>query len=396
MLQNTLQQHLPSMIDFRHRLHRIPELGDEEFETAAAIRAELTRLGIRHVAGVENAPTATIAWLGDAEKPCVALRGDIDALPITERTGLPYASEHPGRMHACGHDGHSASLMAAAATLKDMESRLGVCAKLIWQPAEEGGGGAARLISAGVLDGRIGPKVDAIFGLHGWPAMKVGSIATRGGVLMAAMDNFTTSFTGRGAHGGYPHLGRDPIMAACEAALSIQQIVSRETDPTDSVVITVGKIEGGRAVNVIPDEARISGTVRTLGDAARNQVREAIRRRCAGVAAAHDCRADFKWIDGYPPLVNDPQMADYVARTARDLLGEGSFAPAARPSMGAEDFAFYLQKIPGCFFMLGVEGLDQTGHPGLHSDRYDFTDAAIAVAAALFVQLVKRFAGRRG
>src|SRR5438105_9496372 len=202
----SLMQHV---VGLRHMLHRIPELGYEEYKTAAAIRAELDILGIAHVDGMPDAPTATVAWLGDAGKPCVALRADIDALPIAEKTGLPYASTHEGTMHACGHDGHTATLIGVAALLKAMEHELPVCVKLLWQPAEEGGAGAGRLVAAGVLDGRLGPKVRAIFGLHGWPGLPVGTVATKAGELLAATDNFAATFVGRGCHGAFPHLGLD-------------------------------------------------------------------------------------------------------------------------------------------------------------------------------------------
>ncbi|HEX8915332.1 MAG TPA: amidohydrolase, partial [Humisphaera sp.] len=225
-----ISTHLPRLADLRHRLHRIPELGYQEFETAKVIRAELDRLGIPYVAGVEGAPTATIAWVGDTSKPCVALRADIDALPIVEQTGLPYASTHAGRMHACGHDGHTTVLLGAAAVLKDMAAELPVCVKFLWQPAEEGGGGGDILCKAGALDGRIGPKVAAIFGLHGWPGLPVGVVASKPGVLLAATDQFYATFVGRGCHGAFPHAGIDPIPAAAEAVLSLQQFVSRELD----------------------------------------------------------------------------------------------------------------------------------------------------------------------
>src|SRR2546423_4814318 len=271
VVEELISAQLPACAELRHRLHQIPELGYEEFKTAAAIRAELDRLGITYVAGVDGAPTATIAWLGDPSKPCIALRADIDALPILENTGLPYASNHPGFMHACGHDGHIATLVGVAGVLKSIEHDLPVCVKLLWQPAEEGGGGAERLVEAGVLDGTIGPKVDAIFGLHGWPGLPVGIVATKPGPLLAATDTFLATFVGRGCHGAYPHLGLDPIVAAAEATLNLQQFVSREVDPTESVVVTVGKIYSGTATNIIPDTATIAATGRNLTDATRRQ-----------------------------------------------------------------------------------------------------------------------------
>lgn len=278
--QSLINSILPAAVDFRHRLHQIPELSFEEFKTAEAIRAELQRIGVEYVTGVAQASTATVALIGDEAKPCIALRADIDALPIEEKSGLPYASRHPGRMHACGHDGHTATLMGAAAVLKTMAPELPVCVKLIFQPAEEGGGGGQKLVQAGVLDGRIGPKVSAIFGLHGWPGIKVGTVASKPGVLLAATDQFSATFVGRGCHGAYPQFGRDPIVTACQAVLNLQQIVSREMDPTDSAVVTVGIFKAGTATNVIPEVATIEGTARTINPQSRLHMRRAIERRC--------------------------------------------------------------------------------------------------------------------
>jgi amidohydrolase len=390
-IQASIEQQAGRVIALRHHLHSIPELGYEEHRTAAVIRDELDAIGIPHIDGVPEAPTATIAWVGDTSRPCVALRADIDALPILEQTGLAYASTHEGKMHACGHDGHIATLLGAAALLKVIAHELPVCVKLIWQPAEEGGGGADRLVRAGVLDGTLGPRVWAIFGLHGWPGLKVGTIASRPGVLLAATDSFSITFTGRGCHAAFPHLGIDPIVTAAEAVLNLQQFVSREFDPTDSAVITIGKFTGGTATNIIPDTATIEGTARTLHDRARKQIAAAIRRRCAGIAAAGNCQLDFKWIDGYPATVNDPAITDYVAATARATFGPDRYFTAPRASMGGEDFAYYLEKVPGCFFLVGVEPLDAKGHPSLHSDRYDFTDSAMLIGMRLFLELVRNF-----
>jgi amidohydrolase len=390
-LHTAIEKALPRVLDLRHRLHQIPELGYEEFKTAAALRAELDSLGIPHVDGIPDAPTATVAWIGDITKPCVALRADIDALPIIERTGVPYASTHEGRMHACGHDGHSATLMGTAGVIKSMQAELPVCVKLIWQPAEEGGGGGERLVRAGVLDGRLGPKVRAIFGLHGWPGLKVGTVATKGGTLLAATDTWSATFKGRGCHGAFPHMGLDPIVTAAEAVLNLQQFASREFDPTDSTVITVGMFHGGTATNVIPDICKIEGTARTLHAEGRKQVRTAMERRCAGIAHANNCGVDFEWIPGYPPTINDPEMADYVATVAKSAVGLDRYVPLARPSMGGEDFAYYLEKVPGCFFLVGVEPLDRASYPPLHNDHFDFTDATLGVGMKMFVELVRNF-----
>lgn len=381
----------PHAVELRHHLHTIPEIAFEEFQTAKVIRQQLDSLGIQHIDGVENAPTATIGLIGDPSKPCIALRADIDALPILEQSTVDYRSTRPGMMHACGHDGHTSNLIGAAAILKQMEKDLNVCVKLIFQPAEEDGGGGEKLVQAGVLDGRIGPKVVAIFGLHGWPSIKVGTVATRAGALLAATSTFTATFIGRGCHGAYPHLGADPISAAAETVGSLQKIVSREFDPTDSAVITVGKIQGGTATNIIPDNALISGTVRGLNPDAMNKLKAAIHRRCEAIAAANECKVKIDWTWGYPATINDPAMADYVAKVAKQTLGETSFLPAGKPSMGGEDFSYYLQKVPGCFFLIGTCPVDQDSYPSLHNDRYNFTDEALKTGMAMFVELAGNF-----
>jgi amidohydrolase len=269
-----------------------------------------------------------------------------------------------------------------------MVAGLPVCVKFLWQPAEEGGGGADRLVQAGVLDGRLGPKVRSVFGLHGWPGIKVGYVASKPGVLLAATDGFKATFIGRGGHGAYPHLCRDPIVTACEAVMNIQQFVSREYDPTDSAAVTVGVFHAGTATNVIPDRATIEGTARTLTPEGRRSIRRSLERRCAGIAAANDCQLEFEWIDGYPPTVNDAGMTDFTAKVARSALGEGRYLPVGRPSMGGEDFAYYAEKVPGCFFLAGVEPLDRPAYPALHTELYDFNDDTIEVGMKMFVSLI--------
>jgi amidohydrolase len=290
-------------------------------------------------------------------------------------------------MHACGHDGHISTLIGTTDILKSIEKDLPVCVKLIWQPAEEGGGGAEILCNAGALDGRIGPKVDAIFGLHGWPGLPVGMISTRPGPLLAATDTWAAEFVGRGCHGAFPHLGADPIVPACEAVVNLQQFVSREMDPTEPAVVTVGKINAGTATNVIPDRAVIEGTARTLTESSRKLIEQSIQRRCAAIAEASRCEMKFVWERGYPPTVNDPAMADYVATIARKTFGADRYFPAARPAMGGEDFAFYLQRVPGCFFLIGVAPSSDP-YPPLHNDLFDFTDAALTVGIRMFSELV--------
>ncbi|MGF1633970.1 MAG: M20 family metallopeptidase [Phycisphaerae bacterium] len=379
-------------VELRHQLHQVPELGYEEHETAAIIRSELDRLSLAWEHGPADAPTATMTVIGDPAKPCIALRADIDALPITERTGLPYASRHVGKMHACGHDGHASVLLGVAAALAERVEELPVCVKCFWQPAEEGGGGGKRLVDAGLLDGRWGPKVTAVYGLHGWPNLPVGMVSTRPGPLLAATDTFRITVKGVGCHGAFPHMGADPVVTAAAIVQDVQHIASRDFDPTEPVVVTVGKIHGGTANNVIPDEVTLEGTARTLTPEGRAQVEAALRRRSAAVAEAGRCTVDFAWKRGYPPTVNDPDEAARVVKVVRETLGEGRFILAGRPAMGGEDFAFYVEQVPGCFFLVGTQPEGAEAYPPLHSDRYDFTDAAVATGIRMMLGLVRSYA----
>ena len=377
----------------RRELHQIPELCFEERQTADLIRRELQRLRIDYATGPETAPTATIAVLGDTRKPCVMLRADIDALPIAEATGAQWCSQCSGVMHACGHDGHTANLLGVAATLAGEAADLPVCVKLVFQPAEEGGAGGEKLVQAGILGetAAFGPKVIAAFGLHGWPLYPVGTVCTRPGAILAATDNFHLSFRGRGGHAAMPHNTHDPLAAAASAVVHLQQFVSRELDPTEPAVLSVTQFHAGTTHNVIAEEAWFEGTARTLSPEARVQVREAIERRARGIADAGRCDLAFRWEPGYPPTINDPDMSDYVARVARETLGPDRFVPLARPTMGGEDFSYYLEQVPGCFFFLGLcpEGCDE--YPPLHTDRFDFVDEAMATGTHMMCELVRRF-----
>lgn len=372
----------------RRELHRIPELCYEEYDTATTIRAELSRLGLDFSVGPDSAPTATVAVVGDMRKPCVMLRADIDALPITEKTGLEYASTHDGKMHACGHDGHTANLLAVAAILAEEADELPVCVKLVWQPAEEGGGGGKRLCDAGVLDetSAFGPKVVAAFGLHGWPMLPVGTVSTRPGPLLAATDTFKLIFHGTGGHAAFPHFTTDPIACAASAVMNLQQVVSREVDPTEPMVISVTQFHAGTANNVIPESATIAGTCRTLTPQMRRHAKEAMERRGRALAEAGRCDLEFHWHEGYPSTVNDPIMADYVKKLSGDR-----FIPAARPAMGGEDFAYYLEKVPGCFFLIGLLPEGREKFPALHTETFDFTDAAMATGVGMMLEIVRGF-----
>jgi amidohydrolase len=373
----------------RHRLHSIPELAYEEHETAALVRQELRRLGMNPVVGPDDAPTATVVNLGDSG-PCVLLRADIDALPIEEQTGARHSSTRPGVMHACGHDGHTANLLAVAAALAKQPIE-GVRVKLVFQPAEEGGGGGRRLVEAGVLDEtrQFGPAVDAAFGLHGWPRLPVGVVSTKPGPLLAATDTFDATFVSTGGHAAFPHLAADPIAACASAVVGLQQVVSREFDPTDSAVLSVTRLQAGTAHNITPPDAMLAGTCRTLTREGRDLAKQALHRRLEAAAAGGMCDLVFHWHDGYPATVNDPAMADLVGEVAGKR-----FVPAARPTMGGEDFSYFLERVPGCFFLVGLapHHVDPDNAPGLHTSSFDFNDDALAVGVETMLGVLRRFA----
>jgi len=376
------------VVELRHDLHRHPELGYEEHYTSALVKRELGKLGIAVIGGLAGG-TGVMGIIRKGDGPVVALRADMDALPILEQTGLPWASQTPGRMHACGHDGHTAILLGAAAILRDAPFQGTI--KLLFQPAEEGGCGAERMCNDGVLES---PKVDAIFGLHGWPGLKVGMAATRAGALLASVDGFTVRLKGKGTHAASPQNGVDPIVAAAALVGALQAIVSREGDPTEARVLTVAQIHAGTSFNVIPDTAEINGTVRALSDGSRRSILASLERVARATAEAHRCTAAIEYFGTTPPTTNTPALAEFVGHTAAEVLGTRAFVTAPRPAMWGEDFAFYLQHVPGCFYMLGVQPEGRESYPMLHNAEYDFTDAAVPVGIRMMVELALRFLER--
>jgi len=380
----------------RHDLHGHPELGYEERYTAGVVVKELERLGIGYRAGLAGG-TGVVGVIdgtaGAGEGRCVALRADMDALPITEATGLVYASQTPGKMHACGHDGHVAVLLGAAAILKEAAPRFRGTVKLLFQPAEEGLCGAERMCNDGVLEN---PKVDAVFGLHGWPGLKVGMVATRPGPLLASVDGFTITVKGRGGHAAAPQEGIDPIVCGAALVGALQTVVSRETDPTDACVVTVSQFHAGTSFNVIPDKAEINGTIRALTPEKRAAIIDSLERMAQGVAVAYRCTAQIDWFGATPCTNNTPELAELVREVAQETLGAGAFVMAAKPAMWGEDFSFYLQRVPGCFFVLGVQPLERDSYPMLHNPQYDFTDGALRHGIGMMSSLALKFLERAG
>jgi amidohydrolase len=299
----------------------------------------------------------------------VALRSDIDALPVEEHSGLPYASVNEGVAHACGHDGHVAILLGVAWVLKQIEGDLPGTVKLIWQPAEEGGAGAERMIQDGVLEN---PAPEAIFGLHGWPMIAVGTAGYRFGPAMASTDDFVITVRGKGTHGAMPHAGVDPVTIAARIVEGVQLIRSRMINPLSPLVITIGTIHGGSAVNIIPDEVVMSGTIRTLDPETRRLIPGLMERMVVNTAQASGGDADFHITAGYPAVINEERTTAFARDALREILGPDKVVELREPVMGGEDFAYYLEKIPGTFLRLGVGP-----RPPLHNAAYDFNDAVI-------------------
>ncbi len=385
---------LDELTSIRRDLHANPELGYQEVRTSQIIQRELSALSIDFVPNLAGG-TGVLAHIpatpGAAPSAdAVALRADMDALPIHEETGLDHASRTPGVMHACGHDGHTAMLLGAARVLTQIDDRPNPVT-LIFQPAEEGGGGGDRMCQEGALDGSIiGPPASRIFGLHGWPTLTVGEVATRPGPLLAAVDTFQVKIEGVGAHAAWPHLSADPVLCAAHCITAIQSIVARNVDPRDKAVVTVAAIHAGNADNVIPTHANFLGTVRTHDDNTRRVIRDRFHTLIQQTAAALGCHAAIEWTPGYPVTNNHPGLTNHFLSTARDLFGEDRVSVLEYPSMGGEDFAYYGKHIPACFFLIGLCPHNETAPPMLHQPNFDFNDSALPVGIELFCELATR------
>ena len=378
----------------RRDLHAHPELKFREERTSAVVRRHLTELGIEHATGVGGEDPGTgfgvVAHLPattDDPGACIGLRADMDALPIEEQTGAPYASTNTGVMHACGHDGHTTVLLTAAKILAQTPRRPNAIT-LVFQPAEEGGAGAAKLIRDGLLDGSIvGDPITRMYGLHGWPDETLGTVATRPGPLLAAADMFTVTVRGVQAHAAYPHLGRDPVLAGAAIVQAAQSIVSRSTKPTDAAVVSITRFHAGTAHNIIPASAELHGTVRSLGEDQRRFNRERFDEIATHTARALGCEAEIEWIPGYPVTMNDPTETDRVLGTARSCRRVRETKVVPDPTLGGEDFAFYAAKIPACFAFIGLADDPGTRYPGLHTPTFDFNDGALGIGIEMMCSL---------
>jgi amidohydrolase len=371
-------------VELRRAIHRRPELGFEEEETAALVERELDALGIAHR---RIAKTGVVGRIdGAASGRVVALRADMDALPITEKTGLPYASEIDGKMHACGHDAHTAMLLGAAGALQCKRAELSGSVVLIFQPAEEGPGGALPMIEAGALDE---PKVEAIAMLHVDPRLDVGTIGITPGGVSASTDELYIRIRGIGGHGAYPHTSIDALPASAAMVLALQNVVAREIDPLASAVVTIGTIAGGYRNNVIADEVKLSGTLRAHDPAIRGELEGRVRRIVSGVAAAYNVEADAQIVRGYPPVINDEQLAERFAAYVRAKSSLRVDRPP--PTMGGEDFAYFAQRVAGLLVRLGVRS-EPSGavHPA-HSPLFRIDEAALPLGITALVLFARSF-----
>lgn len=377
----------PRIVELRRAIHAEPELGLDTPLTLAKARADLADLPLEWREGTSC--TGAVATLRGARPGrSVLLRGDMDALPMPEETGLAFASTIPGRMHACGHDTHTAMLAGAAHLLAARRDELAGEVRFMFQPGEEGFHGARFMIEEGLLD----PLPEAAFALHIMPNYKHGVLACRAGAMLAAADMLEIRVEGRGGHASMPHQTRDPVPVACEIVTAIQAMVTRRYEATEATVITVAQLHAGSAHNIVPDSAMLTGTIRTLSPERRKSVQEDLRRLAEGIAAAHECRAEVTITEGFPPTINDSRAAKLFERVAQGLA-DGTFENLATPIMGAEDFSYVLEKVPGAMAFLGVaaEGADWTQCCGIHSSRMVVDESVLPRGSAILAGCALRF-----
>ncbi|HLP40361.1 MAG TPA: M20 family metallopeptidase [Fibrobacteria bacterium] len=369
-------------VEIRRRIHGHPELSGREWKTRDLVVAELSAAGHEPRVFAGSAAVAAL-WPGREGGSCVALRADMDALPLEETSGVPWASCVHGSMHACGHDGHTSILLGVARHLAAAAERPRIDTLLLFQPSEESGNGARAMLEEGVFAGR---KVEAVFGMHGWPDLPLGKVGVHGGPVMASVDNFEIMVRGRGGHGAQPHHTLDPIHASAQLITALQSLVSRGTDPLEGAVLTIGNIQAGFTHNVIPEECLLKGTLRSHSDTVRRALMGRLDTLRQGLLGGLGLTSTLTWVEGCPATVNHPAMAIRAREAAERVLGKGGWVDP-KPTMAAEDFSYFLQEAPGAYLWLGLGG--ERG--SLHNPRFDFNDEAMETGIRLFVEILKGF-----
>lgn len=378
---NRIAEFHDDMKVWRQHLHANPELLYDTHETAAYVVERLREFGVDEiVTGIGRVGVVAVIK-GQGEGPVIGLRADMDALPIQEVRDLPYKSKNEGKMHACGHDGHTTMLLGAARYLAETRNFAGSVA-LIFQPAEEGGGGGREMVEDGMME-RF--DIAQVYGMHNWPGLETGHISMTAGPTMAAADQFDITVTGYGSHAAFPHLSVDPIMVGVQIAQAMQSIVSRNVDPLDAVVVSITQFHAGTAFNIIPEEANLCGTVRTLSEDVRQAVAKRITEIAENIAEGFGAKAAVNYKFGYPVTVNDANKTEFAAGVAADVVGEAKTSTEREAEMGAEDFSYMLNERPGAYVYLG-----QGDTAGLHHPEYDFNDEISPVGASYFVRLVEK------
>jgi len=377
----------PLIVELRRSLHQRPELGFQEKLTAQLISDRLSEWKIDYQAGIaETGTVATIEGKNPSSK-VLAIRADIDALPIQEENKVSYRSQHDGIMHACGHDGHTAIALGTAKYLAEHTRDFQGTVKIIFQPAEEGPGGAKPMVEAGVLKN---PDVDAIIGLHLWNNLPLGTVGVRAGALMAAVECFRCTIFGKGGHGAMPDRTIDSVVVSAQIVNALQTIVSRNINPIDSAVVTVGELHAGSALNVIADTARMSGTVRYFNPDLKDIIGKRVEEIIAGICQTHGAKYDLNYWHLYPPLINDSEIARLVRSVAENIVETPQGVVPECQTMGGEDMSFFLQEVPGCYFFLGSANRDLGLSYSHHHPRFDFDETALGMGVEMFVRCVEK------
>lgn len=373
------------IISIRRHLHQYPELGFNEHLTSQFVAGYLQELGLQVEAGV--AGTGVTALLNTGKPgPCIAVRADMDALPLREMTGLPFASRHDGIMHACGHDGHMAMALGAARMLTETKENLCGAVKFIFQPAEEMLGGARHMIEAGVLDS---PYVDGIVGLHLWPDLPTGVFGVKSGTVMASMDHLDITVHGKAGHGAAPHQGVDAILAAAQLLTALQTLISRESDPSEPVVLSMGSVHGGSLPNIIADSVEMRGTVRAIHEDTRERMKRRVTELAEMLAAGMNAKAQVSYEFGYPPTVNNPALVQIAEETLTALFGEAAIHYLSHSQMTSEDMAYYMEQVPGAFLLVGAGGKQRGDYP-LHHPQMMIDERALGLGARFLTSFVIR------